>query len=318
MNTAFFEQRISAARGTDSMAADVMRHINARQHLGKAVIICESPIAILGPCRKQWLKICRRIQKQRASTLNADKILKYTHSIARMQHARFTLKKPTDYPEGDIFLMKGPDIPKLPYNCFSIYILTEISTATAKEITRNLPPNALVIDYVHATDWPTYDLEPKHILEKRVTEKWKDVRTFLDRYQIVPEKLRNGNEDNLEAMDDALDLLLDVSQHFLEKATAFQRSLELARPLKTTTPDRLSYDTVVLLAHRVQALGTDTYTQRFLQSYNEDDSFYFYDFAKEHFLLETETLEDAVKRHIEAGRNRLAVALEQSTFLNTK
>src|SRR5215213_1160346 len=86
MPNAFFELRKQGARGTDSMVADVMRHLYSRQYLGKTLIISEQPMIIFSTARKQWLKLARTIQKQRASTLNAEKLLKYTHTISHMQH----------------------------------------------------------------------------------------------------------------------------------------------------------------------------------------------------------------------------------------
>src|SRR5882762_3070435 len=70
----YFELRKQSARGTESIIADMMRHLHTRQHLGKALVICDHPLVVLSAARKQWLKLSRIIQKQRASTLNADKI----------------------------------------------------------------------------------------------------------------------------------------------------------------------------------------------------------------------------------------------------
>ena len=105
MQKCYFELRTQAARGTDSMAADMMRHLHTRQYLGKTLVVSDDPFAILSIARKQWLRVSRAIQKQRASTLNADKILKHTHTITHMQHMRFTLKPPEEFPAGDVFFL---------------------------------------------------------------------------------------------------------------------------------------------------------------------------------------------------------------------
>lgn len=76
----------------------------------------------------------------------------------------------------------------------------------------------------------------------------------------------------------------------------------------------MQYDVVILLAHRVQALSTSTYSQRFLESYNEDDTFFFYDRVREHMLGSGETLAQAVARHQAYGRVRLAQALSSTAF----
>ena len=102
MAKCYFELRKRSAKGTDSVAADIMRHLHTRQHLGKVTIITDQPLALLAASRKQWLKLSRTIQKQRSSTLNADKILKYTHTITHMQHLRFTAKDALQDPEADV------------------------------------------------------------------------------------------------------------------------------------------------------------------------------------------------------------------------
>ncbi len=314
MVRAYFERRVSSARGTDSIAADIMRHVHSRQHLGKTIVVCENPVVMLSAARKQWLKLSRTIQKQRASTLNADKILKYTHAIARMQHMHFTMKPPLDRPEADIYFLTPDALTAMPGNCFSLYILDALEPESVTSIVKRLPQDGLIIDYVHKIDWPKLGLEPKNSLEKHVRDQWHAVIEFLELYDIDIKQLRKGPESNIEAMDDALDTLLSVSQAFIEIANGFQRSLELARPLKIAVETRLQYDVVILLAHRVQALSTSTYSQRFLESYNEDDTFFFYDRVREHMLGSGETLQQAVARHQTHGRIRLAQALTASAF----
>lgn len=315
MATAYFERRISSARGTDSVAADIMRHVHSRQHLGKTIVVCESPVVVLSAARKQWLKLSRTIQKQRASTLNADKILKYTHAITRMQHMHFTMKSPLDHPEADIFFLRPDALASMPANTYNFYLLDALTPEVTTMVAKRMPQDGLVVDYVHKTDWAAYGLQAKTILEERVETRWHDLKEFLKLYEIDPKKLRKGLEDNIEAMDDALDTLLNVSQGFIDVANHFQRALELARPLKIPVSTRLQYDTVVLLAHRVQALSTSTYSQRFLESYNEDDAFFFYDRVREHVYGSGETLTQAIERHRQHGRDALAQALTDAAFL---
>jgi hypothetical protein len=86
--------------------------------------------------------------------------------------------------------------------------------------------------------------------------------------------------------------------------------MELARPLRLKNKVRDAYDSLILLAHRVQALRPSAYSQHFLEMYNEDDTFFLYDAAntRKH-LIGTETLEEAYSRHTAAGRHNLAKQL---------
>ena len=67
MSKHYFELRLTGASTT--IAADVARHLQTRQYLGTAIVICENPIIFMSVVRKQWLKLVRALQKQRASTL---------------------------------------------------------------------------------------------------------------------------------------------------------------------------------------------------------------------------------------------------------
>jgi len=309
MAKCYFELRKQSARGTDSIAADMMRHLHTRQHLGKAVIICDQPVAILAAARKQWLKIARSIQKQRASTLNADKILKYTHTITHMQHMRFSTHTPLEDPGADVYFLAADGCTTMPVHCFSIYQAIDLDENVAQHIIKQLPSEALMIDYNKSTLWGKLGLQSKVMLEQQVATEWSKISQFLAGHHIHANSLLNGRIQDVEAMDTALDTLLDYSHQFLRIANEFQHTLELARPLRIERSIRHEYDAVVLLAYRVQALSPGAFTQHFLESYNEDDTFFLFTPGRYRKNAPHETLAEAIARHIAAGRLRLAAAL---------
>lgn len=268
----YYEHRNKTARGTDSIAADIARHIHSRQQLGTVLIICDQPVAMLSAIRKQWMRLTRTVQRQRASTLNADKILKYTRSITQMQHIRFTTKQPSYLQDAAIYCLESSDELELPKNCFSVYTLLPLSFHRAQTVVQTIARDALVIDYNHQTAWAAFGLQPKKVLEDRVETLWGQFQTYLRLYHIETHELHNGINTNVRAMDDALDTLLDVGPAFLAIANTFQRAMSLARPLRLRKSLRLEYDAVILLAHRVQALSPGTFSHRFLDAYSEDDS----------------------------------------------
>jgi hypothetical protein len=309
MARCYFEIRNQSAKGTESMAADIMRHLHARQYLGRAVIVSKQPSTVYTTARKQWLKLTRSIQKMRAATLNADKILKYTHTITHMQHLRFTYRSPAEVPDADIYFLTPQQCAQLPPVCFSLYITTDFSAACATALAVQLPANSLVVDYVHRADWAALKLEPKQSLEQRVDAEWQCIEQFLRGRDISAGKLIHEDMHDIEAMDDALDTLLEIAPKFMDVARRFQQALALARPLRLGSNLRESYDAVVLLAHRVQALSPTPYSQQFLESYNEDDTFFLYDVNREEHAFLQESLPTLLAHHRAAGRDRLATAL---------
>lgn len=314
MVSAYFEWRISAARGSESIAADIARHIHSRQHLGKAVVICDQPVVMLSAARKQWLKLCRSIQKQRASTLNADKILKYTHTITKMQHMQFTSHSPLERPTADLYFMTLEEISQIPPRCITVYLLSKVDDTAGSQILEKVAHEALIVDYGHSGYWKQSGVQPKKVLEEDVKVQWERVKEFLAKYEITPQILIKDKAHNLETMDDALDILLNVSTTFIEVSNSFQHAMEIARPLRTTKELRLQYDAAALLAHRVQALSPGAFTQRFLEAYNEDDTFFLYDSLRAEFLSYNEPLPQIIERHQKAGRPNLADALYKAAF----
>lgn len=305
-------RKVSGRDGNDSRAADIMHHLYTRQYLGKVVVVCEQPIVMLSAARKQWLKLSRSLQRQRASTLNADKILKYTHGIAHMQRMRFSAKMPLERPETDVFFLPADKLQVLPARCFTVYITAKTTLAQIRELLSQLPADALLVDYVQQTDWLGLGVESKNLLDARVAESWKQVRQFLDLQGVDISALHKNELHSVEATDDALDTLLAVSHRFLTIAAEFQHTMELARPMRIHKTLREKYDMFILLAHRVQALTPGAFSQQFLQAYNEDDTYFFYDHNKERLLRGGETLEESFARHMRAGRKHLAHAMQHT------
>lgn len=311
MAKCYFEFRKSAARGTDSAAADIMRHLHARQHLGKAVVVCERPAIMLPTARKQWMKLSRWAQRQRASTLSADKILKYTHTIIHMQNMRFSRQTPLEEPEADIYFVTPERLAAAPLHCFSTYLAAPLATQAATEFVSQLPADALIVDYVHTLNWAHLGLQAKSVLEQQVRTEWRQLSHFLHAQQIEITALHSGNLHHVEAMDDALDTLLGKPHEFLRIATEFRHALELARPLRLSQLQRHHYDALMLLAHRVQTLSTTTFNQHFLENYNEDDTFFLYDIAHKRFATTGESLSECLARHARLGHGHIVRALQR-------
>ncbi len=305
----YFELR-KYSRGGANLTADVMRHLHTRQHLGKAVIVCDQPAGFISSARKHWLKLSRSLQKERSSTLNADKILKYTHAVTHMQRMHFTAKSPLERPEADIYFLSPDDLEVMPLNCWTVYILCPAPSETADAALRQLPGDSLVVDYCQSTVWKELGLRPKKELEAKLKDHWKEIQSFLRQHRIDVAKLNTGGIHDVEVIDDALDTLLGGHSHeFMRRANEFQRALELARPVRMSQSNRTAYDSLILLAHRVQALTPERFNKHFLEVYNEDDTFFLYDIGRRLFTHNTESLSDAFARHTLAGRHHLAHSL---------
>src|SRR5688572_5285295 len=148
MKRCFIELRTPTVRASESGAADMMRHLRTRQHLGTALVVCERPDMLLATARKQWMKLARAVQRQRSMTLNADKILKHTHAIIHMQSMRFTTRTPLAEPEAEMYFLLPGEAPPPP-RCFTVYLHEKLPIAELRRLLAGLPAQALIVDYAH-------------------------------------------------------------------------------------------------------------------------------------------------------------------------
>lgn len=286
-----------------NMASDIMRHFHARQHLGTALVVCEDPEALLAAAGKQWLRLSRLLQRRRGSATNAVEILKLTHTITQMQHLEFVAQPPHERPEAAVYFVKPGQTRQLPANCLTVYLAASVSETAAAALMKELPAYGLVVDYSGGVEAGDFGLRAKADLEADVAATWCAVDSFLTKYQISVVEL-TPSPTSAEAFDDALDVLLGVGTEFLGIANLFQRTLDLARPLRTIPKlQRDRYDAFMMLAHRVQTLSPGHFSPQFLNTY-ADDTFFLNDRGR--------TATDwaaLLESHRLAGRSHLVSAL---------
>lgn len=266
-----------------NVAADIARHLLTRQHLGKAVVLCDKPVTTMSVTKKYWLRLARTLQKERSSTLNVERILQLTHDITRMHHMEFAAKPPSEYPHADIFFASPDQVGDLPPTCYSLYVLEPPTEQVLIHITSNLPDRALVVDYTHSPVLQTAALQPKQFLERQLPDAWQQVENFLhsrgiDLTAIVQRPIEN------HLLDQAIDELLNVSGQFLRIADDFLELLRLAQPTNTLITEQRLYDALSSLARRIRALTPGMLSQQFSSSLS-DDNHAMHDIATEDLAL---------------------------------
>lgn len=251
-------------------AADLARHLLTRQHLGKTVVVCDKPVVLMSVIRKYWLKLSRTLQRERSSTLNAEKILQLTYDITHMQHMGFVAKPFYDNPHGDVFFVEPSQIDQLPSQCFSLYIVDAPDAEQLRSAIARLPDRALVIDYSRSLVVINAPLLPKFRLEQQVPEAWQKVEQFFDQHGVnlarLSERMYHTN-----AIDEATDVILNTSSQFLRVADDFLEILRLAQPLQSDNSVQRLYDLVALLHRRIYALTPGNLSQQFAQTFSDDE-----------------------------------------------
>jgi len=229
--------------------------------------------------------------------------------ITHMQQLRFSSQAPERAPEAAVWVRRPEQAGMIPPNCLSLYLMVPMNEAELGRLMGGLPAGCLVVDYHGNLAAGDFGLRPKAELEARVSAHWRAMEDFLTQRGIDPGQLRRGPA---ELLDDAIDLLLEYNQEFLQLAVGFQYALNLARPLRTIgKTERERFDLVISLAHQVQALTPGALPAQFLKTY-ADDSFLLNDHR-----WRGEGLAAAIARHQLAGRQRLAEALSWQAGLQS-
>lgn len=292
-----------------ALASHIAEHWQSRHLYGKALFICDSPAELTKLLRKRWTSVMQSIQQERTHTIDADKLLNITHTITRMQQMIIADTPPHSFPAAHFWLVQVTQLAsiELPRSCHTIYIATSLPTHMKELLVSVLPAHSLIVDFGGNNHW---NITPKAVLEEKVHNAWNELTTFLVQHNIDIQKLVE-QQHTIDAIDNALDTLLDTGNSFLRHARQFQEVLHLAQPLPLTFVQKQQFELATMLARRVAILTPGIVHHSLIQTNN--DTFSLYD-AVVH-KLSHESLAEAVARHNAAGRTNLARALK-TAFIN--
>lgn len=130
-----------------SLSWHLARQLYATGEQGKVAVVTDKPVVLLSSTKKQWMKLARRIQNERASTLDAAKIARLTRQIAWMQTLRFSAKPPHDLLDADVTFAVAEDLVRVPPVCRTIYVTYEFDKEKLYMLTSWLPKGSTVIIY---------------------------------------------------------------------------------------------------------------------------------------------------------------------------
>ena len=134
--------------GANPSTKDLVRHLYTRMAIGKVVIVADSPNSLLPALRKQWLKLMRKVQKERASTLNAERIYELSEMVASMQNLRFTATWPPDgYKSADVYIVTIDELLRWApeAECRTVYVTCGVTTEQLHLITAWMRSSGLIV-----------------------------------------------------------------------------------------------------------------------------------------------------------------------------
>lgn len=121
---------------------DIARHMYTRMWSGKVVVVADNPASFLSSLRKQWLKLNRKVQNERARTLNAARTAELSNTIAMMQSLRFTTKWPPDLELADVYIATTGQLLQWAPECRVLYVTCPVTLEQLHLITAWMPKGA--------------------------------------------------------------------------------------------------------------------------------------------------------------------------------
>lgn len=144
MNGLYIERR---TMHEGSLSRDLAYHLFTRQLPGKIVVIADKPIIMLSVVSKQWQRVIRVAQRERASTLKALRIQELTRSLTHMQRLHMHAHNQPGGVEGGVIFMDIADALQYPPDCKTLYITHRVDDEVFAQITGQMPAGALVVTY---------------------------------------------------------------------------------------------------------------------------------------------------------------------------
>ena len=130
-----------------ALSKDLALHMSERQLRGNIAVVTDKPVPLLSATRKQWMKLIRKAQRSRSSTLDPRLREEITNHISRLQLTSFSAKDPIEDEMADVCFSTVKQFLAAPPICMTIYF---IGVATKEEkylLASWVHPRGMVVIY---------------------------------------------------------------------------------------------------------------------------------------------------------------------------
>lgn len=132
------------AHGANFGVKGLVRHLFTRMSCGKVVIAAENPDVLHATLRKEWLKLTRKVQRERSSTLNATRLVRLSDMASKMQNLRFTADWPDDH-RADVCIATVEQLTEWIPNCRTMYITCDVSLQQVQTMMVRMPVESIAV-----------------------------------------------------------------------------------------------------------------------------------------------------------------------------
>lgn len=136
-----------ARRSNVPFSKELAYEIQERCIYGNVAVVTDKPVALMSSVRKQWLRLIRLAERERASTLNHARKYELDQSIWRMRNASFTAQDPADDPVAYVSFATAERFRQFPPMCSTLYIVEPVEKLEKHMLTSWMTRNGRVIIY---------------------------------------------------------------------------------------------------------------------------------------------------------------------------
>lgn len=136
-----------------TLSWNLAHHIYTRMREGRIIIITNKPNNLLSATKKQWNKLLRRVERERASTISSTKRAELNEQVAIMKSFTFSAKPPADPLEANVTFGTINEFLRTPPYCNTAYFTYPISKEDQYVVTSWMPArHGLVVIFNNTTN----------------------------------------------------------------------------------------------------------------------------------------------------------------------
>lgn len=129
------------------LSKELAYEIQERCIYGNVAVVTDKPVALMSSVRKQWLRLIRLAERERASTLNHARKYELDQSIWRMRNASFTAQDPAHDPVAYVSFASAEQFRQFPPMCSTLYIVGPTEKLKIHMLVSWMPRNGRVVVY---------------------------------------------------------------------------------------------------------------------------------------------------------------------------
>lgn len=141
------EVELRELRSNMSLSMDLAQQIVERSLSGKIVVVVLNPRSSYASVKKQWQRLIKQLETERARTLGSARITKVQNEIARMQQLTFTFTFSDFELNADVTFATADDLVEMPPVCQTVYVTYDFERTKLHLLTSWMPFRGLVVIY---------------------------------------------------------------------------------------------------------------------------------------------------------------------------